>query len=108
MKDANGAGAHKSWCPFPVLHLQSRDGERKISLEPVLEWIHELSALNSPSGDLDPSIRSQKGSGKYPWGSKFDKGDLGPKPTLVHPFPGGVYCRSLALLSMGNFLCWET
>lgn len=104
-KDANGAGTHKSWFPFPVLHLQSRDREIQTSPEPVLEQLVELSSLNRPLGDPSPSRGSWEDSGKYPWGSDLGKGELGPKPGLVHLLPSGAYCRSAFLLGPWAIFC---
>lgn len=102
-EDANGAGTHKSWFPFPVLHLQSRDRETQTSPEPVLEQLIELSSLNRPLGDPSTSRGSWEDSGKQPWESDLGKGELGPKPGLVHLLPSGAYCRSPFL-----FRAWAT
>lgn len=103
-KDANGAGSHKSWFPFPVLHLQSRDRDTNFSRAHfgVAKWAFYF---DQPFRGPRPLYRESGRFCKYPWGSDLDKGELGTEPSSVHPLPSGAYCRSPSLLSTWAILC---
>lgn len=102
-KDANGAGAHKSWCPFPV--SSTVKGQRDTNSRAhfgVAKWAFYSE---QPFRGPQPLYRESGRFCKYPWGSNLEKVELGTEPSSVHPLPSGTYCRSPSLLGTLAIFC---